>query len=278
MRKIVYTLILAVMAVTTYAQKPVEVELIAHRGGRYEFEENVLSAFVESYKKGVRSYETDLRLTADNEIVISHDATLKRVFGLDVNVEKSSRAELEQCRSAKGNPVLFADELAAFFGTKDIRYIEWEMKSKNYTPEQLEIYCDKIYNIVMASKPKDALYIFSSFDERALHTMKRLHPEAECALIVSAPMSDDLIEHLNALGLKRVACGVEGTSRKAMKAAHKAGIVVNLWPGKSVEDFQLAVALGADIACTDIPVEVLKSIKKRTPWITPRKKLTIDNR
>ena len=278
MKRLTFTLLSLLFATAVMAQQAAEVMVIGHRGGRAEFEENTLAAFKGSFENGVRGYETDIRMTADGELVILHDASLKRITGVDLDVEKSTRKEIKKIKTKQGNPILFLDELVEYFRGSDIAYIEWEMKSKNYTPEQLEIYCDKIYNIVMASKPKDALYIFSSFDERALHTMKRLHPEAECALIVSAPMSDDLIEHLNALGLKRVACGVEGTSRKAMKAAHKAGIVVNLWPGKSIEDFQLAVALGADIACTDIPVEVLKSIKKRTPWITPRKKLTIDNR
>lgn len=271
MKRLFYTFALTLMTITASAQKPVEVELIAHRGGRYEFEENVLSAFVESYKKGVRSYETDVRLTADNNLVISHDASLKRVFGVDVIVEKSSRADLEQYYSKKGNPVLFVDKLAEFFSQKDIHYVEWEMKSNDYTPEQLEVYCDKLYKTVMAAKPKDAVYIFSSFDERAILTMKRLYPTAECALITREPMSDSLIAHLKELGFKRVACRVEGTSRKSMVAAHKEGLIVNLWPGKCVEDFQLAVALGADIACTDIPVEVLTAIKKRMPWITPNK-------
>lgn len=275
MKRLVYTFALLLIAASSFAQKRVEVELLAHRGGRYEFEENTRSAFVDSYKKGIRSYETDIRLTADNHIVISHDASLKRVFGLDVNVEKSTRAELEKCRSAKGNPVLFVDELAELFGGMDIRYVEWEMKSKGYTQEQLNLYCDKIYKTVMATKPKDALYIFSSFDERAILTMRRLHPEAECALITSDPMSKELIKHLKELGFKRVACTIHETSRKAMSEAHKEGIIVNLWPGKSVEDFQLAVGLGADIACTDIPVEVLKSTKKSTPWIIPRKDIKL---
>ena len=94
MKRLFYTFVLTIMSITASAQKPVEVELIAHRGGRYEFEENVLSAFIGSYKKGVRSYETDVRLTADNHLVISHDASLKRGFGVDVDVEKSLRADL----------------------------------------------------------------------------------------------------------------------------------------------------------------------------------------
>ena len=58
-----------------------------------------------------------------------------------------------------------------------------------------------------------------------------------------------------------------------MKAAHEAGLIVNLWPGKSVEDFQLALALGSDIACTDIPVAVLQFVENNMKWVKPSKEL-----
>ena len=81
-------------------------------------------------------------------------------------------------------------------------------------------------------------------------------------------MSDELIKKVRDLGLKRVACNVAGTSRKSMQNAHKAGLIVNLWPGGCIEDFQLALALGADIACTDIPVELLKFVNKKMKWVS----------
>ena len=275
MKKLLYILSAALFVGCGSApvKQSAEIQVIGHRGGRYEVDENTLSAFVESYNNGVNSYETDVRLTADNELVISHDASLKRIFGVDVDVEKSTRAELTQHKSLKGNPVLFVDELAAFYGSKDVRYVEWEMKSNNYTPEQLKIYCDKLYNTVMPLKPENTLYIFSSFDERAILTMKELHPDIEGMYITAQPVCDEVIEKVLSLGIHRVGATIHATSRDAMKKAHEAGIVVNLWPGKCVEDFQLAYSLGADIACSDVPVAVLNIIKDNMKWINPNKDL-----
>jgi glycerophosphoryl diester phosphodiesterase len=73
------------------------------------------------------------------------------------------------------------------------------------------------------------------------------------------------------IGVKRIACNVNGSSRKSVTAAHKAGMIVNLWPGTSIEDFQLALALGADVACTDYPVQILEFVKAKMPWVNPRK-------
>ena len=266
--KKIFTLLCGVMlAATTFAQQARDIQVIGHRGGRYEFEENTLAAFKGSYSQGVRAYETDIRLTADGELVILHDASLKRMTGVDMDVEKSKRKDIEKVRTLKGNPILFLDELADYFSTTGILYIEWEMKTDNYTEEQLKGYCDKVYQMVMSKRPATALYIFSSFDHRALRTMKERHPDAECMLITGNPISEQTIATTKSLGLKRVACGVDGTSRAAMKTAHEEGLIVNLWPGGSIEDFQLALALGADIACTDYPVKVLQFISEKMPWI-----------
>ena len=164
-------------------------------------------------------------------------------------------------------------ELAKFYSDKAIRYVEWEMKSNNYTPEQLKLYCDKLYNTVMPLKPANALYIFSSFDERAILTMLELHPEAECMYITAKPLCDEVIEKVLSLGIRRVGATIHATSRDAMKKAHEANLVVNLWPGSCVEDFQLAYALGADIACSDVPVAVLDFVKNNMKWIKPMKDL-----
>ena len=269
MKKIICILCALLTISSAYAQKQLSIEILGHRGGRYEVDENTLSAFQTSYKRGIRSFETDIRLTADNELLIIHDASLKRTCGVDVDIEKSTRAELAKYKSTKGNPLLFADQLAAFFASRDIHYVEWEMKSNNYTEEQLKFYCDKLYNTVMPSKPAGALYIFSSFDKRAITTMKSLHPDAECMFISSTPVSEKLLAAADELGVKRLGARLKGTTYKAMEDAHKKGYIINLWPGGSIEDFQLAVALGADIACTDCPSEVLNFVKKKMKWVTP---------
>ena len=255
------------------AGQPRDCLIIAHRAGAGLAPENSLSAVRRARELGVDAIEVDVRLTADGELVILHDASLKRMTDVDMNVEKSTRKEIKKVKTKQGNPILFVDELVDYFRGSDIAYIEWEMKSNNYSEEQLKVYCDKAYKTVMKGKPENALYIFSSFDHRSLRIMKELHPDAVCMLITGEAMNEKTIETTKSLGLNRVACGVEGTSRRAMTEAHKQGLIVNLWPGGSVEDFQLALALGADIACTDYPVKVLEFVKEKMPWITPRKSL-----
>lgn len=270
MKKIICSLCFAFVTLSAMAQKPLAIEVLGHRGGRYEVDENTLTAFQTAYKNGVHSFETDIRLTADGDLVISHDASLKRMCGVDVIVENTTRKELKNYKSLKGNEVLFVDELAAFFAPRDIRYIEWEMKTNSYTPEQLKEYCDKLYNAVMPSKPAGAAYIFSSFDTRAITTMKALHPDADCMYLTSRPVEKAVLDKAEELGVKRLGYNLGGTSRKAMKEAHKRGMIVNLWPGGSLEDFQLAVNIGADIACTDYPQAVLKFVKKKMKWVSPQ--------
>lgn len=272
--KKLFTLLLGVMmATTSMAQQARDIQVIGHRGGRYEFEENTLAAFKGSYAQGVRAYETDIRLTKDGELVVIHDSSLKHMADVDMDVEKSTREQIEKVRTKQGNPILFLDVLADYFSTTEILYIEWEMKSNNYTEEQLKTYCDKIYQTVMSKRPATALYVFSSFDHRALRIMKERHPDAECMLITGDPVSEQTIATTKSLGLRRMACGVDGTSRAAVKQAHEEGLIINLWPGGSIEDFQLALALGADIACTDYPVKVLQFISEKMPWIKGAKNI-----
>ena len=271
MKRIFTTLLSLIFSAALFAQQATEVMVIGHRGGRAEFEENTLAAFKGSFEKGVRGYETDIRMTADQELIITHDASLKRMAGVDLDVEKSKRKDIEKIKTTQGNPILFVDELVEYFRGSDIAYIEWEMKSNNYTEEQLKVYCDKTYKTVMKDKPQNALYIFSSFDHRSIRTMKELHPDAECMLITGDPANEKTLKTAEELGVKRIACNVDGTSRKMVKAAHKAGYKVNLWPGTSEEDFQLALSLGADIACTDYPVKILEFVKVKMPWVNPRK-------
>ncbi|MBQ9138347.1 MAG: glycerophosphodiester phosphodiesterase [Alistipes sp.] len=262
------TLFFAVaFAFSAFAQNKTAIEVLGHRGGLLEAEENTMIAFETAYSKGVRSFETDVRMTADNELIISHDDSLVRTCGLDVNVENTMSETLVTYTTLKGNPILFVEDLTIFFGQRKINYIEWEMKSNNYSYEQLKLYCDKLYHTVMPSKPKKAIYVFSSFDERAIEMMKTLHPDAECMFISNTPMNEQLVRKAQSLGVKRVGARLTTTTRKDMENAHKHGLIVNLWPGKSVEDFLLAVALGSDIACTDLPQEVVKFGKKYLKWV-----------
>lgn len=238
--------------------------LLAHRGGANEYDENSLGAFKACYEKGLRGFETDIRLTKDNALVILHDDKLERTTTGTGYVENLTADEVKALRLKKsGEPVPFAQDLVAYFKDKPDLFIELEMKTSNsnlYTSARLEIYCQALHEAAAAALPRGT-YVFTSFDKRALSTMKRLYPESDTGLIVGGALDEKAIKTALELGCKRVAPVMDKTCRKAVADAKKAGLGLTGWPTLSEADYALGVALGFDCLTTDIPVKLHEGLK-----------------
>src|SRR6476661_6321303 len=85
--------------------------ILAHRGGAYEFEENTMEGFRACYERGIRGFETDVRMTKDGALVILHDDKLDRTHNATGCVEDMTAAELKDVVTKKGQKLLFLDEL-----------------------------------------------------------------------------------------------------------------------------------------------------------------------
>jgi glycerophosphoryl diester phosphodiesterase len=244
-------------------------QIHAHRGGRAEFDENTLSAFQASYAKGLRGFETDVRMCKDGALVIMHDGSLERTTLGHGVVEDLTEAELRRVRTRKGNPILFLDELVAFLADKPGLYVEFEMKTDTdrYPQDKLEVYCRKLYESVIPAMPQSSTVLLTSFDKRSLTCVKNTYPDVDLMLITAAPCCDATIKEALELGVKRLACTWDGSTRASVRAAHQAGLVVAGWPGHTVNDYLLGVALGFDHLCADNPVEVLEFKNRNLQWL-----------
>jgi glycerophosphoryl diester phosphodiesterase len=68
---------------------------VAHRGRvSPDVKENTIASFEAAAKAGLQAIETDVRLTKDGALVCIHDASLKRVFGVDLKVAEATLAEI----------------------------------------------------------------------------------------------------------------------------------------------------------------------------------------
>ena len=94
---------------------------IAHRGGAGLAAENTLSAFARSYALGFRCLETDVRITADGQLVAFHDASLRRVTGLRGRVGSRTLDELTTYAVLGSDAVLPLTTLLATY--PDCRFI-----------------------------------------------------------------------------------------------------------------------------------------------------------
>jgi glycerophosphoryl diester phosphodiesterase len=239
----------------------------AHRGGAHEFEENTLFAFKSSYEKGIRGYELDVRLTKDGALVVLHDDSLDRTHHGSGPVEHMNADEAMKIRSKKQNePLLFLDTLLDYLKDKPGMYVEFEMKTSNkelYPDSAITGYAAKLHQKVTAFVPQGSTYIFTSFDQRPLKAIKQIDPNADIMLIRGGPLTPELMEAAKAIGSKRIAAKMEGTTRLAVKEAQKQGFIVTGWPGHNLKDYFLGLGLGVDAICSDVPVQVQEYIDSK---------------
>jgi glycerophosphoryl diester phosphodiesterase len=233
--------------------------VLAHRGGGHEYEENTMEGFRACYERGIRAFETDIRMTRDGVLVLLHDDSLNRTHHGTGAIEDKTADELRSVTTKKGQKFLFLEEMLDYFADKPGVYIELEMKTSNkqlYPDERIAEYCAKLYKQAKAKMPKESNYLFTSFDERPLKAIRALDEDTPIAIIAGQPLSPQFIERAKSLKAQHIACQLNGTSRAMVREAQKQGYKINCWPGGSVQDFYLAVGLGVDVSCTDIPTKI----------------------
>ena len=69
--------------------------LIGHRGSPVLITENTIPSFEKAIDQGADGLEFDIRLSKDNQIVVFHDADLKRMSGRTEKIDDMSLAELQ---------------------------------------------------------------------------------------------------------------------------------------------------------------------------------------
>ncbi|WP_425618917.1 glycerophosphodiester phosphodiesterase [Anatilimnocola sp. NA78] len=241
--------------------------ILAHRGGAHEYEENTMEGFKACYERGIRGFETDVRMTRDGVLVILHDDSLDRTHNGTGAIEDKTADELRKLTTKHGQKFLFLDELLDYFADKPGVYIEWEMKTSNktlYPDERIAEYCAKLYKQAKAKQPHGSYYLFTSFDERPLKAIRALDEVTPIAIIAGKPLSVEFIERAKGLKAQHIACQLNGTTRAMVREAQKLGYKINCWPGHTVQDYYLAIGLGVDVSCTDIPTKI-QQVKESLP-------------
>ncbi|EED19764.1 glycerophosphoryl diester phosphodiesterase family protein [Talaromyces stipitatus ATCC 10500] len=74
---------------------------VAHRGFNRVYPENTLSAFQAAIDVGCQGIETDVQISKDGVVVISHDATLNRCFGIDKKINECDWEYLSTLRTIR---------------------------------------------------------------------------------------------------------------------------------------------------------------------------------
>lgn len=241
-------------------------EVVAHRGASGEAPENTMAAFRLAWERGADAVEGDFWMTADGEVVCIHDGNTKKVAGVELDVRKSTLAELQALdvgswKGAKWSgervPVL-ADVLAS---VPDGKKILIEIKDS-------ERIVEKVWEAVKGSSlARDQVRVIS-FSEKVVASSKKTMPKVKAFWLVDRKKVEKMgvarvVERAKALeadGLD-VQAG-EVPDGQLMAAAREAGLEFHVWTVNEPERAKAFAEAGVDSVTTDWPGKVRETFDR----------------
>ncbi|EJF35717.1 glycerophosphodiester phosphodiesterase family protein [Actinomyces massiliensis F0489] len=235
--------------------------MIAHRGGAREVPENTWSAVEHVESLGLTWMETDLHATADDVVVLSHDADLGRIGGRGTLSELTwdEAAELD---AGDGRGLVRLDEvLEAHPGLA----LNVDLKEPAVVQPALQV--------VRAADALDRVR-FASFSARRLAMLRRQEPRATTSLggfdIAGLMLLSEAalpLPHtrwgwtrgrVDAVQVPPMHRGMQVVTRRFVAQAHTAGLEVHVWTIDDPEEMRRLAALNVDAIMTDVPTLALE--------------------
>jgi len=228
--------------------------LYGHRGARFEAPENTLTGFRHALRQGIRAFEFDVHLSADDRLVVIHDPTVDRTTDgtgavADMTVADLARLDARSMfpdwREPASVPTL-TEVLDTIAGAEDM-----EIEIKTDRPDRLQ----RVAELVLAAIRRydiAARATVTSFDPVALEAVARLDPKQRLGFIAKFETPDDLATALR-VGATHCAIPIKTGCAERVREAHDAGLRVTGWQGNAREDIQTLLAWGVDAITSDYP-------------------------
>ncbi|MBP5627433.1 hypothetical protein J6X96_04630 [bacterium] len=229
--------------------------IVAHRMGAGERDENVLASLEECHAKGIKAFETDIRITKDDQIIATHDGSLMRRCGVEGVVEDMTLEEIKKVRTKDGNPLPTLKELLTFLKDKDI-LMQLELKT-NGDGKRLRKLSELMVKELKEAEFGGERLLVISFCLDGLKFTKEFDPKINTGYLCGG--SDEK----NILAAKEAGCGwisaeLATTTRRFADKVHKEGMKLASWTIRADRDFVLAKDLEADAIVTDFPEKYSK--------------------
>lgn len=249
------------------------VKVISHRGANRYAPQNTLPAFERSIQLGADGVETDVHMTKDGVPVICHNYTINETSNSMGSIASYTLEELKRfdfgvyfSSAFKGTRIPTLDEFLDLIASSDIEIMNIELKS----PREKETgIVAKTIKAVKAHNLFDRLLI-SSFDSKLLVEAKSIDENCQTGYLY-CPNRMDSPSLLLCAGAAAFAKKIGADALHPMdiyvnplyvKAAHKAGIKVNVWTVNKESRIRYMIHCGVDGIITDCPDRVRTVMKK----------------
>lgn len=242
------------------------VAVYGHRGAKGEAPENTLAGFAYALGLGLSALELDVRLSADEQLVVIHDDTVERTTDGtgrvgDLTVEQLRRLDARGPHASWPEPVgvpTLADVLKEFGATQ---HLVLQVEIKRDAPERLERVCAAVARSIHDHAFGERAVV-ASFVPAALEIMRSVAPGLPRAFITMEDPSGSIDTALR-LGCSDIDLQRPIVSPEAVHKAHARGLGVMGWQGNTAADLEHLLTCGVDKLTTDVPSVALRFLSER---------------
>lgn len=236
---------------------------IAHRGGSLEAEENTLPAFAHAASLGYTHIELDVHATADGVVVVHHDPTLARMTGDTRAIADLDWAELRAIRTHGGAEI---PRLDAVLEAHPGLFINIEAKSDSV-----------VAPLASLIRRMGVLERIGTGSFRSART-SGLRAQLGERLCWSPAHFSVLGLWLRGWGLPLPRAGfpvvqvperykgVRVVTPRFLRAAHRAGVSVQVWTVNEADAMVRLLDMGVDGLMTDRPALLRQVLEARGEW------------
>ena len=231
--------------------KNLSTKMVAHRGLSDIEPENTNASFIAAGNRSYFGIETDIHRTKDGHFVVCHDDNLKRIAGVDINVEESDLADIQAVTlfdkdGTKDRIDLHPTTLESYIKIckKYEKHSVLELKSE-FTDEEIA----RIIEIIRAFDYLDNVTFISFFYDN-LTKIRKILPNQSAQFLFSK-FSEEIFDKVVADKLDVDICYL-AINKELIDRFHEAGIVVNAWTVNDPALGEKLAAWGIDYITTNI--------------------------
>ncbi|WP_416440346.1 glycerophosphodiester phosphodiesterase [Phnomibacter sp. MR] len=252
------------MAMPTMAQvkqKPMKFannNVVAHRGAfkANGFPENSIASLQEAIRLGCTGSEFDVRMTADDSLIINHDEHYNKLL-----IEETTYTALQQFTLSNGEklPTLREYLLTGMKANNKTRLV-LEIKPSGMGKERAVKIVDAVVALVQSLQAEEYI-VYISFDYNMMLRLKQLVPHAPMQYL-EGDKSPGQLKADGIMGLD-YHFSVFEKHPEWIAEAKKLGLVLNAWTVNAATKMDELMQQGFDFITTNEPELLLKKSKQR---------------
>jgi glycerophosphoryl diester phosphodiesterase len=235
-------------------------KIIAHRGASGDFPENTIRAFAEAWRSGADGVECDLRLSADRNVIVIHDADGRRTLGDERAICALTLEEIVMLDAGMWRGEIFRGERVPTLG-----------EMLNQTPPgkecvlELKEGLELLESVVVALREVDferTRITLIAFDYDVIAEARRRIPQAHALWLVSrsqqfhhgTKLAHWLVDKVKCANLHGVDLGFgPQVSRGLVSQLHRNGCAAYVYTINTAAAFSACIHAGVDAITSDFP-------------------------